>query len=59
MHHIAQGSSICMIATLKVLIDWSGRHIATVPSIDDSIPFGGDFHAPNTNIRQMSRKNIV
>ena len=55
MHHIAQGSSICMIATLKVLIDWSGRQIAAVPSIDDSIPFGGEFHAPNTNIQQMSK----
>ena len=32
--------------------------IATAPSVDDNIPFGGGFHTPNTNIQEMSRKNI-
>ena len=27
-------------------------------SVDDNIPFGGGFHTPNTNIGEMSRKNI-
>ena len=29
------------------------------PSIDDNMPFGGGIHTPNTNTREMSRKNIV
>ena len=33
--------------------------MATAPSVDNKILFGGEFHTPNTNTQKMNRKNIT
>ena len=52
-HWGTQGSPICIIATKQTPSHWSGRWIVTAPSIDNDVPSGGRFHAPNTNLWKM------
>ena len=58
-HQKAQGSCKCILAAIETLSHWSGRWIATAPSIDDNVSSGRDFYAPNTNIWEMRQKHFA
>ena len=58
-HDIAHITSSCILETQETPIYRKGRQIVAAPSISIIAPFGGVFHAPNTNVWGMSKINVL